>query len=464
MMKHRITCTFLLMALTSCSLMPDYVRPTLHLPESWQNATPPSKNQEQNPVSIAKDWWTQFNNFELNRLMELALAQNYSVEAGVQRINQARAALKIAGASLLPSVSVTGEATANQTHDTNATTTSKSYDAGLNVAYELDIFGANRAGISSAEANLKASQFNQEALKLALMGDVAQSYFSLLTLQERLQIADNNLENAREVLRIIHARVDRGSESELQLAQQKSAVASSEAARAQLLQQVQNAKNALAVLTGTAPGQFKVETTSLRKVAIPAVTPAQPSTLLERRPDIRAAEANLMAANADIGAARAAFFPSLSLSAGANTVTNSLSDPATTILSLASSLTAPLFRGGALKGGLEQATAKQKELVADYRQSILTAMQEVEDALVAVQINKQREDALRIAMEQARKAYQLSKLRYNTGAIDFQTLLDTQNTQLAAEDSFSQARLTRLNALIDLYMALGGGWSSALKR
>lgn len=454
-MRNMLYITALCFVLTACSLTPDYTRPSLELSENWQHADAVVQSEQDTQAAIAAEWWGAFNDAELSRLIEQALAQNYTVEAGVQRIEQARAALKIAGASLLPSVNVSAGSSATYL-DTN----SKNYSAGLNASYELDLFGANRAGISSAEADLQASQFDQESLRLALMGDVAQGYFTLLTLQERLQIAENNLANAREILRIIDARVNRGSESELQLAQQQSTVASSEAARDQLTQQLQNARHALAVLTGTTPTALDISPSSLRSIAIPAITPVQPASLLERRPDIRSAEASLLAANANIGVARAAFYPTVSISAGASAATASLGDSTTTLLSLASSLTAPLFRGGELEGGLERATARQKELIANYRQSILTAVQEVEDALVAAQISEQREQSLRVAMEQAQKAYRLSKLRYDAGAIDFQTLLDTQSAQLSTEDSFSQARQTRLNAAVDLFMVLGGGWSS----
>lgn len=448
--KLTIPALLLSALLCGCSLTPDYQRPAVDMPAAWS---------ESGETAILRDWWTGFDSAELNALMAEALLRNNDLLAGLQRIEQARASLKIAGADLLPSVGGSAGASRTRTNpDKGKTTTATSLRAGLDIAYELDLFGANRAGISAAEANLRASQYDQDALSLITTADVATGYFTLLNLRERLSIADNNLSNAHEVLRIVTARAQVGTESDIELARQESAVASSEASRTSLLRQIENAENALAVLTGRAPGNLAVAGESLSGLNIPQIDPGQPSTLLERRPDLRAAEAGLIAANANIGAARAAFFPSITLNGGANLAASGFGDPATTALSLASSLVAPIFQGGRLEGGVEQATARQMELAESYRKTVLTSFQEVADALAAVTAAQARETSLEKSMLQARKAYQLTKKRYDAGTIDFQTLLDTQSTQLSAEDNFSTARLDRLNAAIDLYKALGGGW------
>jgi len=459
MKKGLITSCILLITLSCCSFVPEYQRPALNMAENWRYA--PSV-QESNSIVLAKDWWKSFDIKELDVLIETALAQNYELEAGVHKIKRARIALRSAGASLLPTLDVSGSGSYSKNNPTTgASSNSRNYTGDLAISYTLDIFGANRADIVGSKANVRASQFTQEALKLTIIGEVVRTYFSLLTLQERLSIADNNLKNAKKVLTIITNRVNRGSESELQLAQQLSAVSSSEAVRLQLVQQYKNAENALAILVGIMPQEFEVSTPSLRSVKIPDISHDQPSSLLERRPDIRAAEEALIAANADIGAARAALYPSISLNSSISAMTRSPGDSASTVLSLASSITIPIFRGGALQDNLEQTSSIQKELIANYKQSIITAVSEVEDALIAVDMEREREDSLGRAMKNAKKAYLLSKKRYDAGAIDFQTLLDTQNTQLSAEDTFSQARLKRLNAAINLYLALGGGWSSS---
>ncbi|MFC3050288.1 efflux transporter outer membrane subunit [Kordiimonas pumila] len=439
---------------SACTMTPQYEQPTVQTPAAWHAQTPSPETAE-----LAYDWWKSFNSNELDQLMATALSLNTDLLSGVQRVRQARASLKIAGADILPSIS--GSAGAGRTIAVSGGSTSAtSLQAGVGVAYELDLFGTNKASVMAAKASYAAAQFDQEALALVVMGDVAQSYFTLLNLYERLRIADENLANAREVRRIINVRVQEGAESELELAQQESAVASREAARASLVESVANAQNALAVLLGQPPQTLDVVETSLQTLAVPHIAAGQPSALLARRPDLQSAEQGLIAANANIGIAKAALFPSLSLSAGYNFSAAGFNGPSSSALSLASSLVAPIFEGGRLKGGVELAKARQLELVETYRGTVLTAFQEVEDALSAIEAASIRETVLETAMKQAQKAYRLSKSRYDEGAIDFQTLLDTQDTLLSAEDSYAQAKLAKLTAAISLYMALGGGWQT----
>jgi multidrug efflux system outer membrane protein len=455
-MKRVMTIAALTLFLTGCSLAPEYHRPTLETPSAWSDM-----QTQPLPSALAYDWWTSFKSSELNEFMAQALENNTDLRAGLQRIEQSRAALKIAGADLLPSVSGSAGAARSKSNPASGQSRySTSLSADIGVAYELDLFGANRADIASARAGYQGSLYDQETLKLSLMGDVASSYFTLVNLRERLKIADNNLKNSREVLRIIKVRVREGAESDLELAQQKSAVASSEAALASLAEKIKNAENALAFLLGQPPQTITVQRQKLDGLSIPDIAPGQPSELLERRPDLRSSEADLQAANADIGAARAAFFPSLSLGLGDSLSMAGFGDPSSTLLSLTSSLSVPIFQGGRLQGGLEQATARQLELVETYRGNVLTAFQEVEDALAAVKTAQIRETALKTSMQQSRRAFQLSKSRYDAGSIDYQTLLDTQNAQLSTEDSYAQARLARLTAAITLYRTLGGGWTT----
>ena len=455
-MKHIINISLVTFLLSGCSFVPDYQRPQLDTPSAWSEGA----NKDAAP-EIKADWWTNFGSAELDRLMEQALAHNNDLLAGEQTIAQARAALKIAGADLFPSLDGSAGASRSRTNPaTGDTAYSTSLQLGSSVSYELDLFGKNRAGQSKARAGFEGSVYDQEALKLVVMSEVAQDYFTLVNLRERLGIADNNLANAREVLRIIDSRVREGAESELQLAQQKSAVASDEAARARLVQQVSNAENALAVLLGQVPQTLEIKVKGIDGWSVPDIAPGQPSSLLERRPDLRSVEAALEGANADIGAARAAFYPSISLGLSGSVSQAGFGAPGASALSALSSLAAPIFSGGALEGGVEKADAHQLALVETYRKTVLVSFQEVEDALAAVKAADAREKALKTAMEQARVAYRLSKQKYDAGSIDFQTLLDTQTVQLTAEDSYAQGRLARLLAAVSLYKALGGGWSA----
>ena len=442
-----LTTTFL----AGCSMTPDYTRPDVSAPSTFSAGSVQA-------TQINRDWWKNFNSSGLNDLMTQALAQNNDIQAGVHRVEQARANLKIAGASLLPTVG--GSAGAGRTFNNNPDSARTNLSAGLDVNYELDIFGGNRANVNAARANLAGTEYGQDALNLVVMGDVARGYFTLLNLRERLRIADENLGNAREVLRIIQARFDAGAASALDLSQQKASVANNEAARASIEEAVTNAENALAVLAGQAPTTLNVGGNSLAGLTIPSIAPGQPSELLQRRPDLRAAEADLVAANANIGAARAALYPSVNLGTGWSAAAAGFGNPATTAMALAASLAVPIFQGGRLEGGVENATARQKELAEVYRKTVLVSFQETEDALAAVKASEKREQSFAQALAEARKAYELSRQQYDAGAIDFQTLLDTQNGLLNAQDGYAQTRLERLSAAIDLYKALGGGWNA----
>lgn len=440
-----------------CSLSPDYKRPNVSTPTSWSETSQTSEN-----IQVTQEWWKNFNSEPLNNYMQQALINNTDITAGLQTISQSRASLKISDANMLPSINASGSVGRSQNNPaTGKTTYSSSISTGLNASYELDLFGANRANVEATQANLMSSIYSQDALSLVVMGDVAEAYFSLLNLRERLQIADSNLGNAKEILRIVQVRVDEGASSNLELAQQRTSVASSEASRASIVEQISNAENALAVLLGEAPQNIEISGVGLRDLTIPNIATGQPSELLERRPDLRAAEANLIAAGADIGAARAAFYPSISLGLGSSISLAGFGDPTSTALSIVSSLSAPIFQGGRLEGGVEKATARQLQLMENYRGAVLNAFQDVEDALAAVKSAQSREVSLQIAMEESQKAYNLSKERYDAGAIDFQTLLDTQNIQRSAEDNYAQAKLARLSAAISLFKALGGGWKDS---
>lgn len=457
MRKQRLITPILMAALLSgCSLSPNYERPNIASPANWSEM---EANTSQ-PTRIAKDWWKRFESAELNSLMEQALVNNNDIAASAQRIEQARATLRSTTSSLIPQLdgraSITNEninpGKGKSSNDTGGL-------AGLDISYELDLFGKNRSAVESSEATLRGTEYARDALALVVMGDVAKTYFNVLNLQERLSIADQNLNSARELLRIVQARFDAGATTLLDVSQQKSDLATSEANRALIENQFDIAKSSLAVLVGVPPQNLTVTGKDLRTLPVPAIAPGQPSSLLERRPDIRQSEAALLAANADIGAARAAFFPSITLGVGASIGATPLGDPATTILSLGSSLLAPIFKGGLLQGNLQRTEARKLELVENYRKAILVSFKEVEDSLSTVKASNTRETSLQTAMNEARTAYDLSQQQYDAGAIDFQILLDARRTMLTAEDTYIQTKNARLAAAVDLFKALGGGWN-----
>lgn len=453
-MRKIIVASLVTVLLSGCSLIPDYQRPDMKAPASWSQAGTGT-------TQMAREWWTSFGDEQLNRLMAQALDENNDIRAALHRVEQSRAGMKIAGASLLPSADATAGAGRTRTNPASGSTTTRtSLSAGAGINYELDLFGANRANLESAEADYAGARYDRDAVALVVMGDVASTYFNVLNARQRLAIADNNLKNAREVLNIVQARYDAGTVSALDLARQQASLAASEAQRASTLQNVSIAENALAVLVGQVPQTLEITGSDLKAVSVPGVDPGQPSSLLERRPDIRRAEMALYGANADIGAARAAYFPTINIGLDGSIAAAGFGDPATTVLGLATSLAAPIFQGGRIEGGVEQATARQKELVENYRKTVLVSFREVEDALTAQKTAERREELLAQAVAQSRKAYNYARQQYDAGIIDFQSLLETQNTLLSSEDSHAQARNERLQASIDLFKALGGGWSA----
>lgn len=455
MKKQRFIYPVLFAALLSgCSLIPNYDRPGTDTPAGW------TEGDASSPTIIAKDWWKNFGSEELNTLMDQALANNNDLNASLARVEQARANAKIAGSSLLPNVDASGSAGYDHVDPGKGKNTSDwGGSAGLSVGYELDIFGQNRANAQSADYSLLSSGFASDATALIVMGDVAKGYFNVLNLEERLQIADQNLDSAKELLRIVQARFDAGATTALDVSQQKAELSTTEATRASVEQQLKIAHSTLAILLGKAPESLQVTATNLRNLPVPQIAPGQPSNLLERRPDIRSSESDLLAANANIGAARAAFFPNVTLGLDLGVAASPFGDPATKSLSLASGVLAPIFEGGLLEGNLEFSKARKTELVENYRKTVLTSFKDVEDALVSVKASQSRETSLETALTESRKAYDLSKQQYDVGSIDFQTLLDTRRTMLAAEDSYVQTKNDRLAAAVDLYKALGGGWA-----
>lgn len=461
MIKHAffrtLTLTTAVALAGGCNLTPDYARPNVPSAASF---TGTSAAGAIDADKIARDWWKSFGSAELDGLMDRALANNTDIRAAVARIEQARAQLRIAGADLLPAVDATANASRQRSNPARgATNYNSDLSVGLGVAYEVDLFGRNRAEVSAAKANLRASAFDREAINLLTMGEVARTYFTLVNGYERLKIADQTIRNSTELLDIVEARLEAGAASRLEVAQQRAQLSTTKAQRATLERGIATAENALAVLLGEAAQTVKVQGRTLQGMKIPAIAPGQPSRLLERRPDIQSAEQDLIAANANIGVARAAFFPTLNIGLDAGVARAGFGDPASTILSLAAGLAMPIFQGGRLEGGVQQATGVQKELAENYRKTVLVAFQETEDALAGVRAAETSEKALAVAARESTDAYRISRELFDAGSTDFQTILDVQRSELSARDAHTQSRAERLTAAVDLYIALGGGWS-----
>ncbi|MGE0680224.1 MAG: efflux transporter outer membrane subunit [Candidatus Binatia bacterium] len=447
MRKYLLLVIVLSLTLSACNLAPAYQRPPMAIPEGWSvsRAAPQPQQQETAP------FWQALENVELARLMQIALAQNLDLQAALHRIEQARAQAKVAGAGLLPSLDAGGGL--SQTYQERRD--DSRVDGFITLSYELDLWGRNRSQAEAATYRVEASQYDREALRLVVTTDTAVLFTRVLGFNDRIRIAENNLKNAEEILRIVEARFREGSVSALEVSQQKVVVNNIRSALTTLIEQQATTLNALAVLLGQAPQRFGAPQAELASLNIPTVNLTPPASLLTGRPDIQSAEAGLLAANADIGAARAAFFPSLQLGADGSLIAAGFGDPATTALSLAANVLAPIFSGGRLEGNLETVTARQRELAAQYQRTVLTAFQEVENALASLKSTAQQIALARESVQAAQNAYNIAKARFGAGSIDYLTLLETQRSLSQVEDEQVVATVAQLEAFVQLRKALG---------
>lgn len=410
------------------------------------------------------DWLHGFASQELDSLVALARDNSFDVVAAAARVRQADARARQAGAALLPQVDANGSATqfAGGAHGSTAHETD--WSALLSASYEVDFWGKNRAAADSAKSLAAASRAQLATLRITLSASVATAYFQVLSLRERIALARQNLDAANGILQVTEARHAAGSVGAAELAAQRAAVANSELIIPQLEQQEAEARGALALLVGRAPEGFTVAGNGLSALTEPPLAAGVPSELLRRRPDLIASENNLQAAHADLIAARAALFPSLDLTASGGVQNPAVQAAVITLAGTGWSLTAgaslvqTLFDAGRRRAVIQEATARQEELVADYRAAILAALLDVENALSAIHyLDVQKQAQLRYA-DESERAFQGAQLRYREGAAEYLTVLESQRTLIAARDQQSLYKLARLNALIGLCKALGGGW------
>ena len=430
----------------------------IDMPAAWNEPAP----ADVQPLVL--DWWRAFGSAELAGLVAQALAGNPDLAIASERIRQAEAALQIAGASLFPTLDLdAGTGQAGSRPRGGPTTTGKSTDVALSASYELDLWGRNASIKRSADESLQATRFDYETVRLTLVASVATTYFDVLTFRARLAIARETVAIAERILGVVDSRARHGVTSQLDLVRQQTAVLQARAIIPPLELLERQTLNALAVLVGRPPEGFDVAGRSVAELPVPGVEPALPAGVLVRRPDIAAAEAELAAANADVAAARAALLPSIRLTGSAGLASDALlsigSSP-TLLYSIAASLLQPIFDGGRLRGQVDFAAARERELVETYRRSILAALTDVENALVAANRTAVQEQLQTQVREGAQRTLRLAEIRYREGVSDLLSVLDAQRTLFQAQDLLAQIRLARLAASVALYRALGGGWEA----
>ena len=451
--------------LSACNLLgPHYKRPEIPTPTGWI-ADPPVE-----AAWPSAEWWRGFGSPQLDDLITEAQKANDDIGAAVARVRQADAQVQIARSPLLPVLGVSADGSRQRQKPSGAAApgttpvTYNQFSVQASASYQLDFWGKNQATFSAAQFAANATRYDRATVELTVMQSVATTYFQVLELQDRLNVAQQDLTTAQTILRDLTFEATVGTANALDVAQEATTVAVVNASIPPLTQQLRQSIDALAVLVGKMPQDLQAPTGTLTALSEPAVGAGLPSELLARRPDVAAAEAQLMAANANIQAARAAFFPSINLTADGGFVSTALSglvSPANRVFSLTGTVAQDIFQGGALVGGYRLNKARYAELLSDYHKSVIAAFGNVEDALVATQQTAEQYRRQQDAVAKARRAYEITEIQLHAGTVNVLTVLNTQNALFSAEDALVQVRFAHFQALVQLFNALGGGWQQS---
>jgi multidrug efflux system outer membrane protein len=448
--------------LAGCTLGPDYRRPPVAAPESWrgQAAAP-------DPASLADlPWWALFDDEALRGLIQAALEANTDLRIAATRVEQARALLGVTRAAQLPEVAAGGSATTNRFSDT-VNPQGQGGETGIlattvDLAFEIDLWGRLRRASEAARADLLASEEARHAVVMSLVSDVAAAYLQLRQLDLELETTRRNVASRRDSLRLARERFEAGLTSALDLRQAEAELAGTRAQIPDLERQIAQTEHRLSLLLGRNPDSIGRGRPLTEQTSPPAVPAGLPSALLERRPDIRQAEAGLAAANARIGVAKAAFFPQISLTGFYGVESAALSDLFTgpsRIWQFGPTVTLPIFNAGRNRANMALAEAQQRESVIRYEQAIQQAFREVEDALVAHRKAREALVEQAVAVRASRDALGIAESRYASGLTSYLDVLTAQRTLLVTEVAESRTLLAQLVAVVQLYRALGGGWA-----
>ncbi|HEX4242863.1 MAG TPA: efflux transporter outer membrane subunit [Steroidobacteraceae bacterium] len=417
------------------------------------------------PTWPGREWYRGFSSGQLDELVQQASARNGDLAQARARVAQADARARIAGAPILPSVDAQGDAAYLAGRSSSGSGHETDWSALLSASYEIDFWGKNRAALRSAASLRSAAKAEREAVALTLLAAVADGYFQVLALEQRMSIAKSNLETAQHVLSVVKARFDAGAAGPIELASQKAALDAAALAISDLAQRGEEARAALALLVGRVPEGFALRTETLDALTEPRVAPGLPADLLVRRPDVFLAESSLAAADADVAVARAAMLPGVTLTAAGGVQNPALNAAVLALpgagptLALGGSLTQSIFDHGRLEAQRREAQAKSEELLAAYHGAILAALADTENALAALRHLDEARPYQSEALTESEHAFEGAKLRYQAGSGDYLTLLEAQRSLYGVRDQSVQYRLARLEALVALCKALGGGWT-----
>jgi NodT family efflux transporter outer membrane factor (OMF) lipoprotein len=454
--------------LAGCASAPVYQKPTLELPAAWQSDSV-FQTAAPNDTVLKGNWWEIYGDAQLNQLVQQSLARNQSLAAAAARLEQARSQVTVSSAGLFPQASLQAGAARQRTsanrplnvYDvTNQSTVQNNYQLGFAVNYEADLFGRVRSNVSSAQASAQQATADFENARLVLVAELAADYFNLRELDAEIAVFDESLALQRKAYDFIQARHELGAATGLDLAQQQSLLDASSTQLELLRQQRAQYEHALATLTGTPAPSFTLAPAS-SALTPPTVPAGLPAEILQRRPDIASAERAVAAANANIGVARAAYFPTINLQANGGWDSNQMSkliDAPSLLWALGAALTQTLFDAGKTEANVAIAKAGYTGAVASYRQSVLTAMQEVEDGMTSSATLQRAHQSAEASVTASHRVLDLANDRYTGGVETYFDVITAQQTLLANQRTAVQLRGKQMVNSVYLIKALGGGW------
>jgi multidrug efflux system outer membrane protein len=460
----KLTAVALVVVLTvGCAVGPNYKRPSANVPGIFRGVTPEEAGQPAVESLGDQKWWEVFQDQQLQDLVHAALLQNYDVRIAATRILQAQAQLGITRADQLPAISAGGQAISQRSPRGKQFRQfeSSANQVDLSLTWEVDFWGKYRRATEAARANLLATQWARQAVVSTLVSDVATAYFQLRELDLELEISRRTLASRQDSLRLTQLLANGGATSLLDVRQAEQLVFTAAEAIPDLQRRIEQQENFISTLLGNNPGSV-ARGTKLTEQPHPSEIPAGlPSSLLERRPDIRQAEAQLIAANAQIGVAKAAYFPQIALTASSgyqsSALTSLFSGPAG-LWSFGGALVQPIFTGGRIRSNVKFTEARQQEELLAYQQTVQQAFRGVSDALVEYRKGREFREQQRQLAVSAQDAAHLSEMRYRGGAASYLEVLTNETNYFAAELGLAQAQLNELVALVRVYRNLGGGW------
>jgi outer membrane protein, multidrug efflux system len=457
-----VVCLALAPSLGGC-LVTGYEKPdlALEIPDKYK-----AENGDKAPPAL--DWWRGFHSAELTDFIEKSEEHNFDIAVAIAQLEQADALVRVTGAALLPTVDAGASATESRNASSGglsstggSTSATTLYSTNLTASYVLDVWGKNRAALLATQESAVASRYNREVVTLTTITTVADTYFQILAAQDELRVAHDNETAAGRILDLLKQQFNAGTVSQLDVSQQEALLAQVRASIPPLNLVIRQNTAALALLVGRAPEHVGLKGGSLTRLAVPHVTPGLPSAILTQRPDVRQAEAQLSSANYNVESARAAFFPTIQLTAETgfqSLALSSLFGPGAWFYTATQSLAQPVFDGFQLLGQLDEEIALQKQALQSYRKSVISAFVNVEQALIAIEEDTRQERLQAEVVTASRRAFELSEAQLRAGTVNLITVLQAEQTLFTAETTLAQVRLARFEAVVSMFQALGGGW------